>query len=69
MAPKGLPKPIFDKLHATLAKVVAHPGTREMMERQGGEPTTSTSEEMKKFIQEEYARFAQAIKLAKLKVE
>ncbi|MEK6592366.1 MAG: tripartite tricarboxylate transporter substrate-binding protein, partial [Pseudomonadota bacterium] len=36
MAPKGTPRPILDKLHATLVKTIADPATREMMERQGG---------------------------------
>jgi len=69
MAPKGIPKPIFDKLYATLVKVVNNPATRELLERQGGDPVTNTPAEFVKFINEEYARFGQAIKLANLKVE
>src|SRR3954467_9020184 len=30
MAPKGVPKPIFDKLYATLVKVINQPATREL---------------------------------------
>ena len=69
MAPKGTPKPIFDKLHATLVKLVNDPATRELLERQGGEPVTNTPAEFIKFINEEYARFGEAIRLANLKVE
>jgi tripartite-type tricarboxylate transporter receptor subunit TctC len=69
MAPKGVPKPIFDKLYATLVKVVNQPATRELLGRQGGDPVTSTPAEFVKFIDEEYARFGEAIKLANLKVE
>ena len=69
MAPKGTPKPVFDKLYATLIKAVNKPATRELMERQGGEPVTSTPAEFISFINEEYARFGEAIRLAKLKVE
>jgi tripartite-type tricarboxylate transporter receptor subunit TctC len=69
MAPKGTPKPILDKLHATLVKVINDPVTREQMERQGGEPVTSTPADFLKFINDEYQRFGQAIKLANLKVE
>ncbi len=69
MAPKGIAQPIFDKLHATLVKVIGNPTTREQLERQGGEPMTSTGAEMAKFITEEYARFGQAIKLANLNVQ
>ncbi len=69
LLPKGVPKPIFDKLYATLVKVIGNPATRELIERQGGEPVTSTPAEFTRFIIEEYARFGEAIRLAKLKVE
>jgi tripartite-type tricarboxylate transporter receptor subunit TctC len=69
MAPKATPKRILDKLHATIVKVVNDPVTRELIERQGGDPVTSTPAELTKFIEQEYARFSQAISIAKLKVE
>lgn len=69
MAPKATPKPILDKLHATMVKVLNDPQTREQMERAGGEPLSSTPQEMLRVIDEDYARMGQAIKLAKLKVE
>lgn len=69
MAPKRTPKPILDKVHATMAKALADPQTREYMERAGGEPISSTPQEMLRVIGEDYARMGQAIKLAKLKVE
>ena len=69
MAPKATSKPILDKLHAGIVKVVNDPATREMIERQGGDPVTSTPAEFTKFIEQEYARFSQAISIAKLKVE
>jgi len=69
MAPKGLPKPIYDRIYASLIKVMNDPVTREMFERQGAEPLTSTPDEMLKLIQAEYGRFAQAIKLAGLTIQ
>ena len=69
MAPAKTPKAILDKLHSTLVKVVGMPATRELFERQGADPVTSTPAEFKKFVAEEYARFSQAIKLANLKPE
>lgn len=69
MAPRGTPKPILDRIHATMEKALADPATRELMERQGGEPVTNTPQEMLRVIREDYARMGQAIKLAKLKVE
>ena len=69
MAPARTPKPVLDKLLATLTKVVEMPGTKELFERQGADPATGTPAEFKKFVAEEYARFTQAIKLANLKPE
>jgi tripartite-type tricarboxylate transporter receptor subunit TctC len=69
MAPKKTPKHIVATLHATLAQAVGDKATRELMSRQGAEPVTGSGAEMVKFIQDEYHRFGEAIKLAKLKVE
>ena len=55
MAPRKTPKPILEKLYATLVKVVNDPVTREQMERQGGEPLTSTPAEFLKLIDAEHA--------------
>jgi tripartite-type tricarboxylate transporter receptor subunit TctC len=67
--PKGISRPLFQKIYATLIKVMEQPATREQLERQGAEPMTSTPEGMLKHINAEYGRFAQAIKLADLKVQ
>lgn len=68
-APKALPKPLFDKLYASLTKVMNDPTTKELFERQGAETMTSTPEEMLAFINAEYGRFGTAIKLAGLKMQ
>jgi tripartite-type tricarboxylate transporter receptor subunit TctC len=68
-APKALPKALFDKLYASLTKVMNDPVTKELFERQGAETMTSTPEEMLAFINAEYGRFGTAIKLAGLKVQ
>ena len=69
MAPKGLSKPVYDKVYASLIKVMKDPTTRELFERQGAEPLTSTPQEMLQHIDREYARFGQAIKLAGLTIQ
>ena len=67
--PKAVPKPLFDKIYASLIKTMNDPTTREMFEKQGAEVTTSTPEQMLAHINAEYGRFATAIKLAGLKVQ
>jgi len=69
MAPKKTPQPVLDKIHRALTRTVNDPVTRKQMEAQGGEPVTSSGAEFLRFINEETRRFAQAIKLADLKVE
>src|SRR5262245_23089811 len=69
VVPKGVSKPLFSRIYASLMKVMNQPVTREQLERQGAEPMTSTPEQMLAHINAEYGRFAQAIKLADLKVQ
>lgn len=69
MAPRGLPQPVFGKVRAALTQAMKQPDTREQIERQGGDPVVSTPEEFAKFIREEWDRFGQAIRAARLKVE
>jgi len=69
MAPKGISRPLFDRIYSTLTKVMNDPVTREHLARQGADPITSTPDEMLNFINAEYGRFTQAIKLAGLTVQ
>ncbi len=69
MAPKGLPKPIINKLHATLVKAVNDPATSEALKRVGAEPLTSTSAEFAALIAKDWKSFGEAIRIAKLKVD
>ncbi len=69
LAPKGTPKSILNKLHATLVKVMNQSDTRELVERQGADPVSGTPAEFTRFIREEWDRFGQAIRAAGLKVE
>ena len=69
LATTGTPKPILDKVYATLLKVMAMPEMREMIERQGADPVTSTPAEFARFIGEEWNRYMPAIKAANIKIE
>ncbi len=69
MAPKGLPKPIFDKIYASIVKMMNDPVTREQFARQGADPMITTPAEMVAMIEAEYGRFGQAVKLAGLTIQ
>ena len=69
MAPRGLPKPLIDRLHATLIKAVNDKATNESLKKVGAEPLTSTPVEFGKLIAKDWDTYAEAIRVANLKVE
>jgi tripartite-type tricarboxylate transporter receptor subunit TctC len=69
MLPKNTPKPIFDKIYASLDRMMKEPVTRDQFLKQGADPIFTTPAEMLAMIEAEYGRFGQAIKLAGLKVQ
>lgn len=69
LAPKGVPKSVLNKLHTTLVKAVNDPATSKLMEKAGGDPETNSPMEFAKFLDEEWKRFGEAIRAAKLKAE
>jgi len=67
LAPAGVPKPILDKLHAGLVKVLAMPDVKGMILKQGSNPVSSKSpEEFARFIKAEMDKFHPVIKAAGL---
>ena len=69
LATAGTPKPVLDRVYATLIKVMASPETREMIERQGADAVTSTPEAFARFMREEWKRYAPAIKAANIRMD
>ena len=68
-APRGTPKAILTKLHATLVKAVNDPATGEALKRVGAEPLTSTPAEFAALIAKDWKSFGEAIRIANLKVD
>jgi len=69
MLPKGVAKPLFDKIYVSLDKMMKDPATRDHFMKQGADPIFTTPAEMIGMIQSEYGRFGQAIKLAGLTIQ
>ena len=69
LAPKGVPKPLLDKIRVTMERVVATPEVREQFAQQGAEPATGTPEEFRKAVQEELAEMGKLVKIIGLKVD
>ncbi|NDG51385.1 MAG: tripartite tricarboxylate transporter substrate binding protein [Rhodospirillales bacterium] len=62
MAPAGLPKPVADKLQATLVTVLRSPEMRQSIRAQFFEPYTSSPEEFQKVIRTDAAKWARIVK-------
>jgi tripartite-type tricarboxylate transporter receptor subunit TctC len=69
LAPTGTPKPVLDKLRATLLKVAASPDFKDLIAAQGAVVQTSTPEEFAKLVKSEIEAMGKAVKAADLKIE
>jgi tripartite-type tricarboxylate transporter receptor subunit TctC len=69
MGPRGLPKPILNKLRDTLIKAVNEPATSEALKKVGAEPITSTPEEFTQRIAKDWKSMGEAIRVSGLKVD
>lgn len=69
LAPKGVPKPILDKIRMTMERVVASPEVREQFAQQGAEPASGTPEEFRRAVQEELNEVGKLVKAIGLKVD
>ena len=69
MAPKNMPKPLVDKLHAALVKVVNEPFVNGALKKVGAEPQTSTPAEFASLIAKDWKSIGEAIRVAGLKVD
>jgi tripartite-type tricarboxylate transporter receptor subunit TctC len=62
VAPKGTPKPIIDKIHAEVVKILSDPAVKEKSERTGNYPVTTTPEQFSAFMRKEADRWGKVIK-------
>ena len=65
----GTPKPIVDKLHAELQRVLKLPDVQAKLKGLGGEPGTLSIEQFAEMNRKEYDRFGALIKSANIKAE
>ncbi len=58
----GTPKPVLDKLNASLTKVLAEPAVRAKIKEQGGEVVSETPEQFASFIKSEAVKWGKVVK-------
>jgi len=68
-APAGTPKPIVDRLHSEIAKILAEPDMRERLAKLGMQGADMTVDQITEFQKAEVAKWAQVIKTANIKLE
>jgi tripartite-type tricarboxylate transporter receptor subunit TctC len=68
-APAGTPKPIVDRLHAEIMKIIATPEIQARLKSFGMMPSTMTPAELGAYQKAEVAKWAQVIKAAGIKAE
>jgi tripartite-type tricarboxylate transporter receptor subunit TctC len=69
LAPRGVPKPILEKIRANVERLVKTPEVREQLTQQGVEPASGTPEEFRKAIQAELIETGKLIKAIGLKAD
>lgn len=62
MAPAGTPKPIIDKLHDEITKILRRPDIKQAWEKTGATPIGMTQPEFKSFMEAQVAKWADVIK-------
>jgi len=68
-APAGTPKPIVDRLHSEIAKILAEADMRERIAKLGMQGADMTVDQITEFQKAEVAKWAQVIKTANIKLE
>jgi len=66
-APAKTPRPIVDRLHAELVRVLNAPDVRERLQGLGADPVGNTPEQYTAFMQNEIAKWGKVIKAAGIK--
>jgi tripartite-type tricarboxylate transporter receptor subunit TctC len=62
MAPAGTPKPIIDKLHDEITRILRRPDIKQAWEKTGATPIVMTQPEFKGFMEAQVAKWAEVIK-------
>jgi len=69
LAPAGTPRPIIDRWHQSMTRVLAIPEIRDQLIAQGADPVGNTPEQFTQQIREELKLWAKLIKQSGIKAE
>jgi len=69
LAPRGTAKPLVDKLHAEITRILRHPENQERFAGMGLEIIAGTPDEFRSAIASEIQRWAKVVKAANIRAE
>ena len=69
LVPTGTPRPIIDRLHGELAKILRNPGVLDRLVNDGPVPIGNTPEEFAAVIKAEQAKWGKVIRDANVRIE
>ncbi|MGX9934527.1 Bug family tripartite tricarboxylate transporter substrate binding protein [Advenella kashmirensis] len=69
VAPKGTPKPIIDKINATVEKILAKPDVIKQLDSLGAIAEKNTPEEFAKFVSDETKTWGEVIRKGNISIE
>ena len=69
IAPAGTPRPVVDKLHAEIVRIIKTPEMQKNLAAQGAEPVGNTPEQFAAIIKDEHVKWADVIKRTGIKAE
>lgn len=67
--PAGTPRPIIDRLHNEVQKILQQPEMQDRLKALGMQPSTMTTDQVAAFQKAEVEKWAQVIKVANVKLE
>jgi tripartite-type tricarboxylate transporter receptor subunit TctC len=69
LAPAATPRPIVERLHGEIVRVLRLPDVRERLISQGSDPIGNTPQEFAAFMKSEHAKWGKVIRAANIRVE
>jgi tripartite-type tricarboxylate transporter receptor subunit TctC len=69
LGPANLPKPILDKLHGELTKILNQPDVHDRIVKDGSEPVGSSPQAFKAFLDADLDKWAKVVKASGAKLE
>ena len=69
VGPSNMPKDVVTRLNAEIAKILNEPATRDKIAAQGFNITTSTPDELGRYIRSEHEKWGKLVKSSGAKVD